>query len=94
MSQPLHCGKQFLKMSIARARLMTDEYSAHRWLKKGWTGTHETVCHRTFEMPALTFMSILPKVENRFGSAKRHDMPHRLLQSPVGDFLAAEFPSL
>lgn len=28
---------------------MTDEYSAYRWLKKGWTGTHETVCHRTFE---------------------------------------------
>jgi len=33
----------------SRARLMTDEYSAYRWLKKGWTGTHETVCHRTFE---------------------------------------------
>src|SRR6266478_8380157 len=33
----------------SRARLMTDEFSAYRWLKKGWTGTHETVCHRTFE---------------------------------------------
>jgi len=33
----------------SRARLMTDEYSAYRWLKKGWTGTHETVCHRTFQ---------------------------------------------
>jgi len=33
----------------SRARLMTDEYPAYRWLKKGWTGTHETVCHRTFE---------------------------------------------
>lgn len=32
-----------------RARLMTDEYSAYRWLKRGWTGGHETVCHRTFE---------------------------------------------
>jgi hypothetical protein len=31
----------------SRARLMTDEYSAYRWLKKGWTGEHETVCHRT-----------------------------------------------
>jgi hypothetical protein len=34
----------------SRARLMTDEYSAYRWLKKGRTGTHETVCHRTFEL--------------------------------------------
>jgi transposase-like protein len=33
----------------SRARLMTDEYSAYCWLKKGWTGEHETVCHRTFE---------------------------------------------
>lgn len=33
----------------SRAHLMTDEYSAYRWLEKGWTGTHETVCHRTFE---------------------------------------------
>jgi hypothetical protein len=28
---------------------MTDEYSAYRWLKKGWTGEHETVCHHTKE---------------------------------------------
>src|SRR5580704_5451073 len=33
----------------SRAHLMTDEYSAYRWLKKGWTGEHDTVCHRTFE---------------------------------------------
>jgi hypothetical protein len=33
----------------SRAHLMTDEYSAYRWLKKGWTGAHDTVCHRTFE---------------------------------------------
>lgn len=32
-----------------RARLMTDEFAAYRWLKKGWTGTHETVCHGTME---------------------------------------------
>jgi hypothetical protein len=35
--------------TVCGARLITDEYTASRWLKKGWTGTHETVCHRTFE---------------------------------------------
>jgi transposase-like protein len=33
----------------ARARLMTDEYSAYRGLKKTWEGGHETVCHGTKE---------------------------------------------
>jgi hypothetical protein len=33
----------------SRAHLMTDEYSAYRWLKKGWTGEHDAVCHRTKE---------------------------------------------
>jgi len=33
----------------SHAKLMTDEYSAYRWLKRGWTGGHESVCHRTFE---------------------------------------------
>ena len=33
----------------SRARLMTDEYSAYRGLKKTWEGGHETVCHRTKE---------------------------------------------
>jgi transposase-like protein len=33
----------------ARAKLMTDEFSSYRWLKRGWTGGHESVCHRTFE---------------------------------------------
>ena len=33
----------------SRAHLMTDEVSSYRWLKKGWTGTHDSVCHRTFE---------------------------------------------
>lgn len=33
----------------SRARLMTDEYPAYRWLKKGWTGGHESVCHKTYE---------------------------------------------
>lgn len=32
-----------------RAKLMTDEFSSYRWLKRGWTGGHESVCHRTFE---------------------------------------------
>jgi transposase-like protein len=32
-----------------RARLMTDEYSAYRGLKKTWEGGHETVCHGTKE---------------------------------------------
>ena len=32
-----------------RARIMTDEYSAYRGLKKTWEGDHETVCHRTNE---------------------------------------------
>jgi hypothetical protein len=33
----------------SRARLMTDEYSAYRGLKKTWEGGHETVCHGTKE---------------------------------------------
>ena len=28
---------------------MTDEYSSYRWLKRGRTGGHESVSHRTFE---------------------------------------------
>jgi transposase-like protein len=33
----------------SRARLMTDEYSAYRGLKKTWEGGLETVCHGTKE---------------------------------------------
>jgi hypothetical protein len=33
----------------SRAKLMTDEYPAYRWLKRGWTGGHDSVCHKTFE---------------------------------------------
>jgi len=33
----------------SRARLMTDEYSAYRSLKKTWEGEHAVVCHRTNE---------------------------------------------
>jgi len=33
----------------SRARLMTDEYSAYRGLKKTWEGGHHTVCHATKE---------------------------------------------
>ena len=33
----------------SRARLMTDEYSAYRGLKKTWEGGHETVSHSTKE---------------------------------------------
>jgi hypothetical protein len=33
----------------SRARIMTDEYSAYRGLKKNWEGGHATVSHRTNE---------------------------------------------
>src|SRR5438876_10081286 len=33
----------------SRARLMTDEYSAYRGLKKTWEGDHDTICQRTNE---------------------------------------------